>query len=393
MSSTTGFAAVGGDVNGDGYSDVVHGDYDYTHPEQFEGGVFLYYGNSGPGMSLKPRQLQSDGSGPIAPGGRSNAPGSFALSALGRTPFGRGGVRLEWEIKPLGSLFTGNSTLLSSSAADTGTAGVNLNEANAGWNPGAYHWRVRLRYDTAKTPFAQKSRWFTMPWNGWQEIDLTLGAFLGGWVWDDLDQDGVRDAGEPGHAGVLVSLLNFFGTVVDQKTTPGDGFYSFLLPGFAASFQLGYLAPSGTALTAQNQGADDTVDSDPDPVSGFTPLLGPAFTFVDGLRWSAGLACNPPTLPILITGARTLTGTTELILDFTDPNPFSQVTGYNVYRSSQPQPPPAPWIPYGTDVTDGDPNTPNIQWSDATGTNPGLGGVLYYQVTAFNHNCNAEGPR
>ncbi len=35
-----------------------------------------------------------------------------------------------------------------------------------------YHWRVRLHYSSATTPFQQYSRWVTMPWNGWQEADL-----------------------------------------------------------------------------------------------------------------------------------------------------------------------------------------------------------------------------
>jgi hypothetical protein len=35
-----------------------------------------------------------------------------------------------------------------------------------------YHWRVRLHYDPATTPFMPTSRWLTMPWNGWNETDL-----------------------------------------------------------------------------------------------------------------------------------------------------------------------------------------------------------------------------
>jgi hypothetical protein len=79
--------------------------------------------------------------------------------------------------------------------------------------------------------------------------------------------------------------------------------------------------------------------------------------------------------------------------DFTDPNPSGQVTGYKVYRSSQPQPPPAPWTLLGSDVADNDPVAPNIQWADPTAATPAVGGVFYYQITAFNHICNLEGPR
>jgi hypothetical protein len=69
------------------------------------------------------------------------------------------------------------------------------------------------------------------------------------------------------------------------------------------------------------------------------------------------------------------------------------VTGYNVYRANQPQPPPSPWTLLGTNVTDNDPSTSNIQWTDTTGATPALGGVFYYQVTAFNQLCGTEGPR
>ena len=42
------------------------------------------------------------------------------------------------------------------------------------------HWRVRLRYHPATTPWQQTSRWLTMPWNGWSEQDLRTGtAFYG----------------------------------------------------------------------------------------------------------------------------------------------------------------------------------------------------------------------
>jgi hypothetical protein len=90
---------------------------------------------------------------------------------------------------------------------------------------------------------------------------------------------------------------------------------------------------------------------------------------------------------------RTPAGTTNLILDITDPNPISQVTGYNVYRASQPQPPPAPWTLLAADVTDNDPGTPGVQWTDTSGATPALGAVFFYQVTAFNHACGCEGPR
>jgi hypothetical protein len=346
-------------------------------------------------VSLNPRQRQEDffGFHPIAPDGRSfDTPGSFSLQTVGKTPFGRSDVRLEWEIKPLGSPLNAASYMISSSSTDTGTAGANLSEGAIGLNPGSYHWRLRLHYDSAKTPLAQHSRWMTIPWHGWQEAHVTLGATLGGWVWDDLNGNGVREEGEPGHGGATVFLVNSSGTVVGQTTTIGDGYYRFEVPGAASSFRLRFQPPGGASLTLQDQG-DDTLDSDPDPATGLTALIGPAYTYLDNLRWSAGLICGgSPTLPVVI-WVRPVPGTANLILDITDPNAFTHVSGYNVYRANQPQPPPSPWTLLGANVTDNDPSTPNIQWTDTTGATPGLGGVFYYQVTAFNQLCGTEGPR
>ncbi|MFH0980802.1 MAG: integrin alpha [Planctomycetota bacterium] len=165
--------ATAGDVNGDGYSDVIVGAYDYSNPQMHEGRAFVYHGSQGGGMSLKPQQRQPDDSAPIAMFGRSAEVSSFRLAALGRTPFGRGRVALEWEVKPLGTLLDGTGTGMSSSYANTGVAGAELNELVAGlseYTP--YHWRVRLAYDPARVPFMPHSRWLTLPYNGAQETDL-----------------------------------------------------------------------------------------------------------------------------------------------------------------------------------------------------------------------------
>ena len=164
-----------GDVNGDGYADVIIGAPGYRR-------AYVYYGNGRLGLSLNPNQWRSDNSAPIAHLGRSEE-NAFRLTMLGRTPFGRGRVKLEWEVKPLGAPFDGSGTGQSSAWIDTGTAGAQLNERASGLLPDtAHHWRVRLRYHPATFPFQQHSRWLTMPWNGWTEQDLRTGlpsdAFL-----------------------------------------------------------------------------------------------------------------------------------------------------------------------------------------------------------------------
>jgi hypothetical protein len=392
-----GFAAgSAGDVNGDGYSDLVVGTPDFDAPQVSQGRGSLFYGNGGAGLSLRPQQRRADDLAPISDGGVSRAPAGFRLAALGRTPFGRGRVRLEWEIKKSATSFDASDTGLSPSWADTGVAGSGLSQLLSGLDPGPYHWRLRLRYDRTTTPFQGASRWFAVPSSGWQERDLTLRALLGGLVWEDRDGDGVRDGAEPGLGGVLVLLLDSGGATIGLRVTGSSGAYSFELSG-GGSYRLRFTPPSGYVLTAPDQGVDDFNDSDPDPMTGETALAGPLFLSADASRWSAGLRelgpCVPPDEPLFISNVRPISGTDYVVLDFQDPNQPGDVTGYNVYRSSNPATPPALWPRLGDDVVDEDEAVPNNQWVDRTGDDPPMGGAWFYQVTAYNRICDAEGPR
>ncbi len=173
--------AMAGDVNGDGYSDVIVGASFYDNGQADEGQAFVYYGNAGPGLSLRPQQRHSTDTGAIAQLGVSNSPDSFRLALLGRTPFGRGGVKLEWEVKPLGALLNGLDTQTAVHSSDSGTSGKPLSHLVSDLVEAMpYHWRVRLRYDAATVPFQQRSRWLTVPWNGGQETDLRTAATSAG---------------------------------------------------------------------------------------------------------------------------------------------------------------------------------------------------------------------
>jgi hypothetical protein len=164
--------ATTGDVNGDGFGDVIIGAGAYDNGQQDEGRAYVYHGNQG-GLSLRPQQRRADNTAPIAHLGKSDQPDRFRLALLGRTPSGRGWVTLEWEVKPRGVLFDGTGLQRSATWLDSGTAGAQLNELVSGLNANTlYHWRVRLRYHPATTPFQSYSRWLTNPWNGWNEARL-----------------------------------------------------------------------------------------------------------------------------------------------------------------------------------------------------------------------------
>lgn len=99
----------------------------------------------------------------------------------------------------------------------------------------------------------------------------TYEAVVGDFVWDDLDEDGIQDAGEPGIADVTVNLYTSTGTLIAQTTTNTNGNYFFtaLDPG---SYYLVFVAPPGLAFSPQHQGSDPAVDSDAN-LMGQTPVF------------------------------------------------------------------------------------------------------------------------
>lgn len=112
---------------------------------------------------------------------------------------------------------------------------------------------------------------FTVPngvWNYSFDAGFYKPASLGDFVWNDVNANGVQDAGEAGISGVTVTLTGTTGggTAVNRTTTTNaSGAYSFtnLAPG---TYSVSFTTPSGYVASPSNQGADDTKDSD--PVSG-----------------------------------------------------------------------------------------------------------------------------
>lgn len=131
---------------------------------------------------------------------------------------------------------------------------------------------------------------------------LLRGANLGNRVWIDINNNGIQDAGELGLNGVTVTLLNSAGgadidpitagvqtasTTTAFNATIGNGYYQFtsLVPG---TYIVQVTLPAGYQVSAQNQGADDTVDSDVSIVNGQTAVITVAADGSDQ-TWDAGV--------------------------------------------------------------------------------------------------------
>ncbi|WP_287464225.1 SdrD B-like domain-containing protein, partial [Accumulibacter sp.] len=84
---------------------------------------------------------------------------------------------------------------------------------------------------------------------------------IGDLVWEDLNFNGVRDAGEPGIGGVTVNLRDSSGTVVGSETTNASGLYLFNNVA-QGTYQVEVLAPTGYLFTVRDAGGDDSLDSD-----------------------------------------------------------------------------------------------------------------------------------
>jgi protocatechuate 3,4-dioxygenase beta subunit len=93
-------------------------------------------------------------------------------------------------------------------------------------------------------------------------------ANLGDFVWDDLDFDGIQEAGEPGVSGITVTLYDDGDNLINSTTTAGDGSYSFtnLIPG--TYYVVFSNLPADSFFTRHNAGTDDTLDSDVNRTTG-----------------------------------------------------------------------------------------------------------------------------
>jgi hypothetical protein len=167
IESDQAFASLGwsvagaGDVNGDGFADVMAGAPRYDAIETSEGAAFVFLGNGNrildPDKGGRPVRAQSrrgDTSDvPVAPWGGSWDTDGFTVEMTATHPAGRGRVKLEIEACPPDVAFGHASCVTHVGAAWTdftpadAADGVRLSETIGGLATGTlYRWRARVLY-------------------------------------------------------------------------------------------------------------------------------------------------------------------------------------------------------------------------------------------------------
>jgi hypothetical protein len=91
------------------------------------------------GLDLRPQQHRADNVAPIGHLNASEIGNSFPLAALGRTPFGRGHVKLQWETKPPGVAIDGTGLGEGIYWFPAGTTDAELIELVSRLSPGMLH--------------------------------------------------------------------------------------------------------------------------------------------------------------------------------------------------------------------------------------------------------------
>jgi hypothetical protein len=185
-----------GDVNGDGFSDLVIGSQLYDDPPfNDEGNAFTYYGNQGTGKNNNPRLYNTDLTTPyntLAGAG----PPDFGIGLFSKNFLGRSKGKLVWETKLNYNAFNGNpvtnSTGFTSAQplfSDLGTNGIELKTiANKIL---ATHTFTKIRVRTKYDPVTAVTGQVYGPWRYIQEnlsgnwlgvLPVELKDFMASWI-------------------------------------------------------------------------------------------------------------------------------------------------------------------------------------------------------------------
>ncbi len=171
--SNFGFrVALAGDVNGDGYSDVIVGADKESAGASTGGGAFLFQGNGARSLSMPTFQYRGNLVTPVRTSNGTFDPGcDWGIGQYARSSMGRSKLKLAWQFVGHGptiptSPFNNNSTDITGEAGswtDIGLPGVLLKQLLSAASSTTSHpaWRARLRFHPATALDGRTfGRWF-----------------------------------------------------------------------------------------------------------------------------------------------------------------------------------------------------------------------------------------
>jgi len=180
-----------GDVNGDGFADVLVGAYGMNGGEDFEGSAYLFLGNRA-GRTVRMRQRSTGAFDVRQRGGAVTGTNTFIAELTGSHPAGRGQVAVEFQTCPLAFPFGGGSCRIATTSwSPVGPASLQplflfqFTELASGL-PQRWRARTLLRDDTgAVSPMPRHGPWRRLSGSP-ARLDLRLGR--------DDDGDGTVNA-------------------------------------------------------------------------------------------------------------------------------------------------------------------------------------------------------
>ncbi len=134
-----------------------------------------------------------------------------------------------------------------------------------------------------------------------------------GVVWNDLNFDGIRDAGEPFVQGITVEMRSGDKAIV-HETAVTDVNGNYTVHGPPGNLLVRVLLPNGSTFSPQNEGNDNLVDSDVAASGEHLGYSNPILQSVGGIRIDAGMYSGATPTPTWTftpsaTNTRTLTPT------------------------------------------------------------------------------------
>ena len=416
-----------GDVNGDGYDDVVIGAPGFNNL----GKVYVYHGSS-VGLPASATWVVEgsvgDRTGPVATAGDVNndgysdilvggTQGSFApgkasvylggASGLAATPVWtvsgeNDGDAFSSSLQTAGDVNgDGYSDVIIGApgfAGITGKAYVYLGKADGVETTPV--WTATGPTGQGQTTFAWSvSTVGDLNGDGYADIATGLANLQSVYIYKG--GPGGPDATSTWTLNLFPTAPNFGDEVAAAGDVNGDG-YSDLIVGAEADFSgktYLFLGQSGGPAATEDwravgESGDDRFGNsvasagDVNGDGASDVVVGALGVFFGGKAYAYhGILapCSAPTDEVFITTV-TLDGNGKPVLHFQDPNPPARVTGYNIYRAANPQ---GPWTLLELNAQDMDAITPDVQYTDASGD---LGDLWYYEVAAWTATCSAEGP-